>query len=98
MIFKYVKKDIEQYQKKINFNEKLSNSLEEIFKTNNAIPKIDLASTIWLFITLVLFREKEKDKDKKIAENKINIIGYLESKDLWKSSIYNDTLEFKINV
>ena len=69
LIFKYVKKDIEQYQEKkeINKQEKeknkiiyylddnLINSLDEIFKKDMVIQKGDLASAIRLFITLVLF-------------------------------------------
>ena len=52
--------------------------------------KGDIASAIRLFITLVLFREKEKDKDDKIKFNEKNIVDYLKNKDLWKSSLYNN--------
>ena len=49
-----------------------------------------MASSIRLFISLVLYREKEKDKDKKIKANRKNIIDYLNEKDLWETKIYND--------
>jgi hypothetical protein len=59
------------------------------------LKKEDLASAIRLFITLVLFREKENDKDEKIKYNKKNIIDYLKNKDLWKSSLYNNKSKFE---
>ena len=66
LIFKYVKKDIEKYQEK-NKDEKLAYNLED---KELIIKKKDLASAIRKFITLVLFREKEKVKDNKIKSNK----------------------------
>jgi len=60
-----------------------------------AIKKGDLSTAIRIFITLVLFREKENDKDKKIKMNKKNIIDYLKKKDLWKSNLYSDTSRFE---
>ena len=62
---------------KIYLDEKIINKLEEIFKEEDIIiTKKSLASAIRLFISLVLYREKEKDKDKKIKENRKNIIEY----------------------
>ena len=97
LIFVYVKKDIQKYQEKKEIEGK-KKILDELFKTNEDIQKEDLASAIRLFITLVLYREKEKDKDKKIKTNKKDISDYLKSKDLWNSSLYNNTTKFKENL
>ena len=97
LIFGYVKKDIQKYQEKKEIERK-KEILDEFFKTNEDIQKKDLASAIRLFITLVLYREKEKDKDKKIKANKRDISDYLKSKDLWNSSLYNNTTKFKDNL
>ena len=43
---------------------------------------------------MVLYREKEEDKDKKIKTNRKNIADYLDVKDLWDIHIYND-IKFK---
>ena len=114
LIFKYVKKDIEKHQEKkdqgkndivpkekkqdYDLNENLINSLDELFEKDMVIKKGDLSSAIRIFITLVLFREKENDKDKKIKMNKKNIIDYLKNKDLWKSNLYSDTSRFESNL
>ena len=93
LIFKYVKKDIEKHQEK-----KIKEiSLYNLDDKNMAIKKVDLASAIRLFITLVLFRENENDKDVKIKSNKKNIMDYLKNtnKDLWKSSLYNNKSKFE---
>ena len=106
LIFKYVKKDIEKYiekktkhetEKGRNYylDEKLNDSLEEILKTNKVIQKEDFTTAIRLFITLVLYREKDNDKDTKIKSNRKNIVEYLKSKDLWDSSKYNNTTRFE---
>ena len=95
MIFKYVKKDIEKHQEKKEINKQ---KIDEIFKKDMVIQKGDLASAIRLFITLVLFREKEEDKHKKIKTNEKNIIDYLKNKDLWKSSLYNNKTRFEENL
>ena len=58
------------------------------------IKKESLANAIRLFISLVLYREKEEDKDKKIKTNRKNIADYLNVKDLWDIQIYND-IKFK---
>ena len=76
---------------KIYLDEKIINKLEEIFKEEDIIiTKKSLASAIRLFISLVLYREKEIDKDKKIKANRKNIIDYLNEKELWETKIYND--------
>jgi len=91
LIFKYVKKDLEKYQEK-NGNIELIYNLDDEDMT---IKKRDLASAIRQFITLVLYRESENDKNKKIKMNKKNIINYLKNKDLWKSSLYNNQSKFE---
>ena len=89
LIFNYVKKDIKKHQEK---KDKLDYDLND---EEMSIKKNDLASAIRIFITLVLYRENEKDKDTKIKENKKNIIDYLKNKDLWESSLYNNSQRFE---
>ena len=52
------------------------------------IKKESLARAIRIFISLVLYREDEKNKDKRIKFNKRNIVDYLKSEDLWERDIY----------
>ena len=94
LIFKYVKIDIEKYQVK-NDNEKLVYNIDD---KNMIIKKEDLASAIRQFISLVLYRERESDKNQKIKMNKKNIIDYLKNKDLWKSSLYNNQSRFETDL
>ena len=47
-----------------------------------------------MFISVVLYREKDKDK---IKTNKKNIIGYLHKKDLWENKIYTNE-KFEKNI
>jgi len=94
LIFKNVKKDIEKHQDN-NVKNKSSYSLND---KDMAIKKDDLASAIRLFMTLVLFREEEINKDEKIKSNKKNIIEYLKKKDLWKSSLYNNISRFELDL
>ena len=110
-IFKYVKKDIEKYQDKKENNKKqeqkniykiyldeiVIKKLDDFFKTDNIINKESLTSAIRLFLSLVLYREDEKDKDIKIKSNRKNIVEYLKEKYLWESKIYND-IKFKDNL
>ena len=90
LIFKYVKEDIEKYQEK-NKNEEYNFDDKDM----TIIKKRDLANAIRLFITLVLFRENENNKDIRIKSNEKNIIDYLKNKDLWEPSLYNDKLKFE---
>ena len=77
---------------KVYLDEKVLKQLEEIFKNKDLIIKKEsLASAIRLFISLVLYREDEKDKDKRIKSNRKNIVDYLKGKDLWDASIYKDS-------
>ena len=66
------------------FNEKIIQKLDEIFnKKDLIITKNLLATALRLFISIVLYREK--DKENKIKENNKNIVDYLKEKDLWKN-------------
>ena len=94
LIFKYVKEDIRKYQEK-NKNKESAYKLEV---KDMIIKKADLASAIRIFITLVLYREKENDKERKIKSNKKNIIDYLKKKDLWDSSLYSNSQKFEENL
>ena len=92
LIFKYVKKDIAKYQEE-NKEEKMVYNFND---KDMSIKKSNLASAIRLFITLVLYREEDKDKEEKIKYNEKNIIDYLKNKDLWKSTFYdNETNKLK---
>ena len=93
LIFKYVKSDIEKYQEKNKEENTIYNKLDF---NNMDIKKDDLAYALRIFITLVLFREK--DKGNKIKINKKNIIDYLNNKDLWKSSLYNNPSKFELDL
>ena len=94
------KENIEEIkeEKNININEKIIQKSDEIFsKKDIIIKKESLASAIRLFISLVLYREQEKDKDKKIKFNKKNIVDYLKGEDLWETRIYKNS-EFEKNL
>ena len=54
------------------------------------IKKKSLVTAIRLFISIVLQREEDKDKNKKIKANRKNIIDYLKEKDLWEVNIYKN--------
>jgi hypothetical protein len=84
LIFKYIKKDIEKYQEKSSGIDK--KKIDNFFK-KAIIKKELLANAIRIYISVVLYREKDKDK---IKSNKRNIIGYLHKKDLWENSIYTN--------
>ena len=82
---------MEEEKPKFNLDEKIIKNLNNIFAEKDMIiTKESLASAIRLFISLVLYREKEKEKDKKIKSNRKNIIEYLKAKDLWEANIYNN--------
>ena len=72
--------EIKQYQ--VELDEDLKKKINDYFKKGNFIEKKDLFHAIRLFITLVLLLED--DKQKKIKDNKNNIINYLKSEYLWK--------------
>ena len=96
LIFKYIKEDIQQYQKEKDekknpnyFGEEIIKKFEEIFLQKDLyIDKESLASAIRLFISVVLFREE--DKENKIKQNTKNIVECLKEKDLWKNKNIQD--------
>ncbi len=82
-------KENEEKEKIFFLDEKIIQKLDEIFKKSETIIKKEtLATAIRLFISLVLYREEEKDKDKRIKFNRKNIVDYLKGKDLWDTKIY----------
>jgi hypothetical protein len=71
-------------QNQKHFNEKTIQKLDKIFNEKDLIiTKNLLATALRLFISIVLYREK--DKENKIKENNKNIVDYLKEKDLWKN-------------
>ena len=92
LIFKYIKEDIEKYQEKGSAIDK--NKINSFFSKKSIINKESLANAIRMFISVVLYREKDKDK---IKTNKKNIIGYLHKKDLWENKIYTNE-KFEKNI
>jgi len=80
-----------------NLDEKITAQLDEYFKKKDIIiDKEELENAIRLFITLVLFREK--DKKNKIKLNRKNLIDYLKSPDLWKIKVYkNENFNLNLN-
>ena len=95
LIFKYVKMDIEKYQEK---NKEFNSIYNKLDFNKMDIKKDHLLYALRIFITLVLYREKDSDKNQKIKMNKKNIIDYLENKDLWKSSLYNNQSRFEADL
>ena len=104
-IFEDVKDEINNFQEKIDIEsdeekqiikERYIILLNEYFKEKKSlISKEDLKNAIRIFITLVLFREK--DKENKIRLNRKNIFDYLKSPDLWNNKLYQEEL-FKENL
>ena len=81
-----------QQQNQTYFSEKIIQKLGGILnkKDDIVITKNLLATALRLFITIVLYREK--DKENKIKQNNKNIVEYLNKKDLWKNiNIKDDT-------
>ena len=99
LIYKIVEDEIKDYQEELEGNEKeienKKNNLDKYYENEPLISKENLASAIRLFMTLVLFREK--DKEKKIKSNRKNIFIYLKAPDLWDMNLYNDE-KFKENL
>lgn len=94
MILPEIKGEIRNYQEITEFeienklDNNLSPKLNEYFQKQHIINREDLENAIRLFITLVLFREK--DKENKIKLNRKNIIDYLKQSDLWNSEIFKN--------
>ena len=97
-IFEDVKNEINNFQEKFDtesdedyqiMKERHITLLNKYFKKEKTlISKEDLESAIKKFITLVLFREK--DKENKIKLNRKNVFDYLNSPDLWNSKLYQE--------
>ena len=91
MIYPEIKMEIRKYQEK---NVEIENQLDKIsalkldeyFEKQNIINRENLENAIRQFITLVLFREK--DKENKIKLNRKNIFDYLNQSDLWNNEIF----------
>ena len=103
LMFKDIKDEIIKYQEQkekkeiegsndIYLNENTLIQLDTYFKRQDIIiGKYDLENAIRIFITLVLFREK--DKENKIRSNHKNLIDYLKVPDLWDDKMYNNNKE-----
>jgi len=98
LMFKDIKDEILKYQEqkeekdKKNLDEKILSQLDTYFKKQDInIEKYDLENAIRIFITLVLFREK--DKENKIKNNRKNLIDYLKVPDLWDDKKYDKEKE-----
>ena len=96
LIFKDINDELEKYQEQNQSKENLDKvqleKLDNYFKKDDIkIKKYDLENALRLFITLVLFREK--DKEKKVKNNSKNLIDYLKSQDLWEDKLYKDEKE-----
>ena len=97
-IFEDVKNEINNFQEKLDIesdedyqimNERYIILLNKYFqKEKILISKEDLESAIKKFITLVLFREKNKEN--KIKLNRKNVFDYLNSPDLWNNQLYQE--------
>ena len=88
---KEIEEQIEEKPKEVirYLDEKIINQLNEYFKKKDIIiGKEELEKAIRIFITLVLFREK--DKENKIKLNRKNLIDYLKSPDLWDIKVYKN--------
>jgi len=92
LIFKDIKNEIEKYQiqkEKNQLNDKTIKQLNNYFEKDKIIiSKEDLKNAIRIFISIVLFREK--DKENKIKLNHKNLFDYLKSPDLWDNKKYKN--------
>ena len=79
-IYEDANKEIKCYQKTLD--DKSKKLIDKL------INKKDIACAIRLFVTLVLF--PEKDKENKIKANLENIVNYLNAPDLWDKEIFDD--------
>ena len=70
LIFEEVKDEIKKYQ--VELDNELITNINNYFQKEHFISKKDFSQAIRLFITLVLFLEK--DKEKKIKSNRLNLV------------------------
>ncbi len=79
--FDLVKEELDDYQE--NLDEESKKKIDNYYSDKvHTIKKEDFACAIRLFTTLVLFLEK--DKEKKIKNNRNNLVNYLKASDLWR--------------
>ena len=88
VIYKNVSSELKEYQEDLDDN--LKEKLNKFYSKSHFINKKDLAQAIRIFITLVLFREDDKEKENKIQKNNNNIMNYLRAQDLWNYNIDNN--------
>ena len=88
VIYKNVSSELKEYQEDLDDN--LNDKLNKFYLKSHFINKKDLAQVIRIFITLVLFREDDKEKENKIQKNNNNIMNYLRAQDLWNYNIDNN--------
>ena len=86
MIFELVKKELKDYQTKLD--EQSEEVVKNYYQKEHPITKKDFACAIRLFTTLVLFLEEHKEI--KIKSNRNNLVNYLKASDLWSSEIYDN--------
>ena len=86
-IYDDISSEIRNYQEKLD--EKSLKMIDSFFKKARNISKEDLAYSLRLFMTIVLFLEGNKEQ--KIKLNKSNILTYIiRPQDLWKKKISDD--------
>ena len=98
-IKKYQDKELDNSRKEIidkYFGSDSKSSKEKGDKSDYIIKKNDFAYALRLFISLVLFLEDDKDKEKKIKYNRNNVINYLKSLDFWNSD-FNEKFMKNLN-
>ena len=75
--------ELKDYQE--NLDKESEKKVDNYSEKDHPIKKENFACAIRLFTTLVLFLEKEKeDKEKKIKNNRNNLVNYLKAPDLWR--------------
>ena len=93
--FDLVMDELNDYQEKLD-----DESIKKVnnYSEKNSIKKGDFATAIRLFTTLVLFLERNKeDKEKKIKNNRNNLVNYLKSSDLWSRDITDPDFNKDLN-
>jgi len=99
-------KDKKDEKPKFNLDDKTIKKLNDYFSNEDlTITKEYLLEALRLFMTIILYREE--DKENKIKLNKNNIAGYLKEQDLWENNnlkirdekfIYNLSKIKKMNI
>ena len=78
-------KDKKDAKPKFNLDDKTIKKLNDYFsKEDLTITKEYLLEALRLLMTIILYREE--DKENKIKLNKNNIVGYLKEQDLWENN------------